>query len=66
KMRGIIYGGQSHFTCRFVSPNGSIWFNDGISTGSECIPDGNIHDTSSVWRLNRCGQKHAVAVIYAR
>ncbi|KAJ7872238.1 hypothetical protein B0H13DRAFT_1633942 [Mycena leptocephala] len=32
KLRGIMYGGQNHFTCRFIDRQGEIWFHDGITT----------------------------------
>ncbi|KAJ6552778.1 hypothetical protein B0H19DRAFT_1072279 [Mycena capillaripes] len=28
KLRGIIYGGQGHFTCRYIEKSGEIWFHD--------------------------------------
>ncbi|KAJ7131323.1 hypothetical protein C8R44DRAFT_558603, partial [Mycena epipterygia] len=30
-LRGVIYGGQGHFTCRFFEKNGTAWFHDGAS-----------------------------------
>ncbi|KAJ6532494.1 hypothetical protein B0H19DRAFT_896463, partial [Mycena capillaripes] len=39
KLRGIIYRGQNHFTCRFIGRDGRVWFHDGIFTRSNCIPD---------------------------
>ncbi|KAJ7697463.1 hypothetical protein B0H17DRAFT_866647, partial [Mycena rosella] len=36
KLRGIIYGGQGHFTCRFVDRGGVLWFHDGIATARRC------------------------------
>jgi hypothetical protein len=42
KMRGMIYVGQGHFTCRVVGKDGSMFFHDGIiTTGRNCIPEGN-------------------------
>ncbi|KAJ7705227.1 hypothetical protein B0H16DRAFT_1346322 [Mycena metata] len=42
KLRGIIYAGQSHFTCRFIERGGKMWFHDGITTGRRCLPEINI------------------------
>jgi hypothetical protein len=33
-LTGIVYHGDNHFTCRIISPDGHIWFHDGISTGN--------------------------------
>ncbi|KAJ6497973.1 hypothetical protein C8R47DRAFT_972124 [Mycena vitilis] len=66
RMRGIVYGGQGHFTCRYIERGGEMWFHDGITTGRACLPEiplGRVQDRLS---LHRCGEKKAVAVIYAR
>ncbi|KAJ7681428.1 hypothetical protein B0H17DRAFT_908206, partial [Mycena rosella] len=42
KLGGIVYGGQVHFTSRFIDINGTIRFHDGISTGRNCIPETNL------------------------
>ncbi|KAJ6460798.1 hypothetical protein C8R47DRAFT_993771 [Mycena vitilis] len=66
KLRGIIYGGGHHFTCRYIEKDGEMWFHDGITTGRDCLPEialGRVQDRLS---LHRCGEKKAVAVIYAR
>ncbi|KAJ7934892.1 hypothetical protein B0H13DRAFT_1591282, partial [Mycena leptocephala] len=42
RLRGIIYGGQGHFTCRFIDKAGDIWFHDGMVTGRNCLPEINI------------------------
>jgi hypothetical protein len=62
KLRGIIYGGQSHSTCRFIDDRGDMWFHDGITTGANCLPEvvPNLID------LHTYGQKKAVVVIYTR
>ncbi|KAJ6522930.1 hypothetical protein DFH09DRAFT_938153 [Mycena vulgaris] len=65
-LRGIIYGGQNHFTCRFIDSNGTVWFHDGISTGRTCIRDASLEGRYDPMALHKCGEKLAVAVIYAR
>ncbi|KAJ6548905.1 hypothetical protein B0H19DRAFT_952667 [Mycena capillaripes] len=65
-LRGIIYGGQAHFTCRFVDRDGHMWFHDGITTGSRCLPEVSLRSVAGLLRLHYCGEKKAVAVIYAR
>lgn len=65
-LRGIIYGGQDHFTCRVVGRDGAMWFHDGITTGATCIPEVNVRTLSDRSVLHKCGEKTVVAVIYAR
>ncbi|KAJ7927366.1 hypothetical protein B0H13DRAFT_1861365 [Mycena leptocephala] len=65
-LRGIIHGGQSHFTCRVIGRDGAMWFHDGITTGSSCIPEGNLRTLKDRALLHKCGEKIAVSVIYAR
>ncbi|KAJ7448097.1 hypothetical protein FB451DRAFT_1054053 [Mycena latifolia] len=65
KLRGVIYGGQGHFTCRYLDQAGGVWFHDGISTGRICIREGDLA-TIDTMTLHVCGRKDALAVIYAR
>ncbi|KAJ7027195.1 hypothetical protein C8F04DRAFT_965550 [Mycena alexandri] len=66
KLRGIIYGGQNHFTCRYIQSDGSMWFHDGITTGSTCLRETKVQDVENRLQLHKCGEKTAVALIYAR
>jgi hypothetical protein len=66
RLRGIIYGGQGHFTSRFVDVHGYMWFHDGITTGSTCLPEANLLPVSDPLSLHYYGEKKAVAVLYAR
>ncbi|KAJ7183739.1 hypothetical protein C8R46DRAFT_883813 [Mycena filopes] len=66
KLRGVIYGGQGHFTCRVVQRDRTMWFHDGITTGSSCLRETNLQDVDDRLRLHKCGEKIAVAVVYAR
>ena len=34
KLRGLIYHGDHHFSCRVIDETGGIWFHDGIHTKS--------------------------------
>ncbi|KAJ7929802.1 hypothetical protein B0H13DRAFT_1595936, partial [Mycena leptocephala] len=63
---GIIYGGQNHFTSRFIAKDGSMWFHDGITTGSNCIHEVNIQSLPDKLVLHQCGEKKVVSVVYAR
>ncbi|KAJ6536068.1 hypothetical protein B0H19DRAFT_963001 [Mycena capillaripes] len=66
KLRGIIYGGQNHFTCRMIEKDGKMVLHDGISTGSSCMEEGNLRSTLDKLSLHRCGEKKAIAVLYAK
>ncbi|KAJ7441125.1 hypothetical protein FB451DRAFT_1106259, partial [Mycena latifolia] len=59
KLRGIIYGGQAHFTCRFIDDSGYAWFHDGIATGRRCVPDQPLRAFTGENSLQRCGEKTA-------
>ena len=41
-LKGIVYLGGYHFTCRIFSENGKAWYHDGRSTKNICIDDGNL------------------------
>jgi hypothetical protein len=66
KMRGIIHGGQNYFTCRVIGKDGSMFFNDGITTGRNCIPEVNVRTVQDKSLLQKCGEKTVVCVVYAR
>ncbi|KAJ7839766.1 hypothetical protein B0H13DRAFT_1650053, partial [Mycena leptocephala] len=55
-----------HFTCRVIRRDGAMWFPDGITTGSSCIPEGNIRTLEDRALLHKCGEKIVVSAIYAR
>jgi hypothetical protein len=65
-LRGIIYGGQGHFTCRVIGRDGTMWFHDGITTGSSCISEVNVRTLTDRSVLHTCGEKKVVSVVYAR
>ncbi|KAJ7039969.1 hypothetical protein C8F04DRAFT_948942 [Mycena alexandri] len=65
KLRGVIYGGHGHFTSRYVSHNGAIWYHDGITTGRQCRLEGNITHVNDMSVLSSCGDNRALAVLYA-
>ncbi len=47
-VRGMIYWGADHFTCRYVHVDGQVWYHDGISTGRSCVME------SSLAEVNLC------------
>ncbi|KAJ7114877.1 hypothetical protein C8R44DRAFT_629909 [Mycena epipterygia] len=66
KLRGIIYSGQNHFTCRIVDVTGQMWFHDGITSGRSCLDEGRLCDVPDIMALHKCGQKNILALVYAR
>ena len=39
-LRGLLYFGNFHFTSRIISPEGDVWYHDGMDMGSECRSQG--------------------------
>ncbi|KAF8144565.1 hypothetical protein K438DRAFT_1631698 [Mycena galopus ATCC 62051] len=68
-LRGVIYSGNLHFTCRVIKPNGSVWYHDDIETGNQMEAQGLLH-ALPVKFLNSSTRenitKQAASVIYAR
>ena len=64
-LRGIIYFGAFHFTCRVFTASGEQWFNDGITTGAASVPEGQVRefDVSDLGHAH--GRKMSV-LIYAK
>ncbi|KAK7007938.1 hypothetical protein R3P38DRAFT_2552449 [Favolaschia claudopus] len=52
-LRGVIYSGGNHFTCRVLTENGNIWYHDGIETGKDLIDEGDLHSKPAKF-LNTC------------
>lgn len=63
-LRGIVYHGQDHFVSRIITPEGNMWFHDGITTGKHCINDGHLDVTNSK-TLRSCQGKILVLAVYA-
>ncbi|KAJ6513682.1 hypothetical protein C8R47DRAFT_962393 [Mycena vitilis] len=64
-LRGVIYGGFGHFTCRVVDKDGWVWFNDGITTGRRCVREFKYDAVDNLLDLHGCRGRKALAVIYA-
>jgi hypothetical protein len=64
-LRGIIYGGLNHFTCRVVQLDGWVWFHDGITTGRSSVREFHYDDIVRKLDLHTCRERRAIAVIYA-
>jgi hypothetical protein len=44
KLRGVIYHSPDHFTSRFITESGSVWYHDGL-TGQRMQYEGNVNLT---------------------
>ena len=60
KLRGVMYHLDNHFTSRFISESGCVWYHDGISTGRQMVPDGSFGDTE----LGTCRSGTATCALY--
>ncbi|KAF8134060.1 hypothetical protein K438DRAFT_1511427, partial [Mycena galopus ATCC 62051] len=52
-VRGAIYSGSNHFTARVVAENQTVWYHDGIETGSTMYEEGELSSHSGTF-LNKC------------
>jgi len=71
KLAGIIYSGQNHFVCRVVDDSGMVWYNDGMTTGHECIREGWLTEVAEQTAQLRVAVvnnvvKYALYAIYIR
>ncbi|KAJ7602189.1 hypothetical protein DFH06DRAFT_1153058 [Mycena polygramma] len=64
-LRGIIYSGGAHFTCRVVRKDGWIWYHDGIPTGRNCIREFEYNSLVDGLELQECRERRAISVVYA-
>ncbi|KAF8883853.1 hypothetical protein BD779DRAFT_1443555, partial [Infundibulicybe gibba] len=62
-LRGIIYFGSSHFTCRIITEDGISWYHDGVDTGKNTEYEGPL---STSINLLQCEGREATAAIYSR
>lgn len=65
KLRGIVYHGSNHFTSRIMSPEGEMWYHDGITTGHNTIMEGWLGEASDN-DLHLCRNKRITLAIYAQ
>jgi hypothetical protein len=62
-LKGLVYHGGYHFTCRIIDESGNIWFRDGITTGRMSTREGQIGSISQP-NLQECKNKQLCLVIY--
>ena len=49
-LKGLIYLGSFHFTCRIIDKTGRVWYHDGIRTGKHCQFEGKLSEfTAKKW-----------------
>ena len=71
-LKGIIYLGNEHFTSRLIDDNGMIWYHDGITTKSTCLPEINISNLPNKQWLKTVNRnmnldiKEATVMIYIK
>jgi hypothetical protein len=65
KLKGLIYFGGFHFTCRIISEDDVMWFHDGMVTGSDTVLDGKL-DEMSYEQLHTCRGKKLEIAVYAK
>ncbi|KAI0026652.1 hypothetical protein K488DRAFT_65500, partial [Vararia minispora EC-137] len=63
KLKGIVYSGQSHFTCRFLNRSGHVFYHDGMTTGRRCVYESNYTNLTDPHHTHN---KFAYLAIYSR
>lgn len=62
-LRGLVYHGSGHFTCRIVDRQGQVWYNVSMLTGRKCALEGNLNGTANTsWLKNAHGRILAYAI----
>ncbi len=63
-LRGLIYFGGFHYTARIISPEGLVYFHDGMKTGGHCIAEKDLQLFSEA-ELKVCEGRLAELAIYS-
>ena len=64
KLRGVIYHGQNHFTCRYISKSRQVYYHDGVN-GSQCVYDGVISHVLNEDDLYSTRGRRAILFFYS-
>ena len=64
-VRGLIYHGDFYFTSCIIATDDTVWYHDGMTTGSSCENEGDF-DKFSSRNLLKCKGKKLTLVVYAR
>ena len=62
-LKGLVYHGGYHFTCRIMDESGNIWFHDGITTRRSLTKEGKFRSFGQP-NLKKCRNKNLCLVIY--
>ena len=68
-LRGVTYFVDKHFTARLIKPDGHVWYNDGIKTGSKPMTPGLIaraREEIFNSKLRDGPTREAVGLVYSR
>ena len=63
-IHGLIYYYSAHFVVHIISPDGKVWYHDGIETKQQCVQEGYLADFTEA-SLNFQDSKTCVGVVYA-
>jgi hypothetical protein len=64
QLRGLIYGGDFHFTSRIVDKSGQVWYADGMTNGKQCIFERTLAASDDTQWLKTCQGRRVLYVIY--
>jgi hypothetical protein len=64
-LKGLVYHGGCHFTCRFVDQSGNIWYHDGMGIRRTSTKEGKFR-TISQPNLKMCKNRKLCLIIYAQ
>jgi hypothetical protein len=63
-LKGVVYYGAYHFTSRFISDSGIIWYHDGMTTGSVFEKNITLKSTSDI-DIKKCNNRGLTLAVYA-
>ena len=63
KLKGLIYFGHSHYTCRYIDCNGYVWYSDGLFANGIFTNEGHMSNFHNSEFLT-CRTRSLNAVIY--
>ncbi|KAL1738583.1 hypothetical protein HDZ31DRAFT_50760 [Schizophyllum fasciatum] len=68
KLRGVIYSGQNHFTCRVIDLDGHLYRHDGMENGEDCVKEAELSrilpTDLGLWRSRGGTIKSASFLVY--
>lgn len=63
-LRGLVYGGDFHFTSRIVDISGQVWYADGMTNQKNCIFERTVVATDDTEWLKSCQGQTLLYAIY--